>query len=83
MIVTVLARTYGYTPTEDNRHDVSFTSVQEKVGHPNKSVKGLACETTTDLASKVAIINAVETAIETNSEKLDATNCLGVPYILF
>ena len=32
----------------------------------------------TDLASKVAIINAVETGIETNSEKLDATNCLGV-----
>ena len=37
----------------------------------------------TDLASKVAIINAVETRIETNSEKLDATNCLGVPYLLF
>ena len=59
----MLARTYGYTPTEDNRHDVSFTSVQEKVGHPNKSamrvcpdpffshhkwVKGLACETSKD-----------------------------------
>ena len=37
----------------------------------------------TDLASKVAIINAVETGIETNTEKLDATNCLGVPYLLF
>ena len=32
----------------------------------------------TDLASKVAIINAVETSIETNSEKLDATKCLGI-----
>ena len=32
------------------------------------------------VASKVAIINAVETGIET---KLDATNCLGVPYLLF
>ena len=34
----------------------------------------------TDLASKVAIINAVETGIET---KLDSINCLGVPYLLF
>ena len=34
----------------------------------------------TDLTSKVAIINAVETGIET---KLEATNCLGVPYLLF
>ena len=34
----------------------------------------------TDLASKVVIINAVETGIET---KLDAINCLGVPYLLF
>ena len=37
----------------------------------------------TDLASKVAIINAVETSIETNSEMLDATNCLGVPIYYF
>ena len=37
----------------------------------------------TELASRVAIINAVVTGIETNSEKLDATNCLGVPYLLF
>ena len=36
-----------------------------------------------DLATKVAIINTVETGIKTKSEIARATNCLGVSYLLF